>query len=382
MKDNTICLHNLDDLASYQLPGFVVVARTRTRAELHNALGTLKPRVLIIDLDDPKAGDIIVGALELSSNLCVVGVTDQSNPQSMVEAVRAGCKQLATKPVDPNDLIVAIRRSLNKSTETHQSGQVFGVMSTVGGAGGTTVACHLALALADQLKCSALVADLDLEFGGVARAWDLAPTYSIADIAGSDKVDTLLLKKATCELSRGISVLARPSKIEQAHAIDETMIGMIIQCARGIFPYVVLDLPRKLDAVVGAALEQCSKTLIITQATVPSVDNAKRLADALMKAGMEFERIEFVLNRHRKNIHTLTPDIIENNLGKTLFGVIPNDFKAVSSAMDLGTPMTSQNPVYCAILELATKLSGRPPQKDNRGWIARLTSGRKSVPVT
>lgn len=381
MKEITVCLHNLDDLASYELPGFVVLARTNSRSELRDALGALRPRVLVLDIDEPKAGDIIIGALELSSDLCIIGVTDQGHPQAMVEAIRSGCKQLATKPVDPNDLVVAIRRGLNEDTDVRQAGTVYGVMSAVGGAGGTTVACHLALGLADQLKCGVLVADMDLEFGGVARAWDVSPTYTVADIASAETVDTLLLKKATCELPRGISILARPSKIEEAHAIDETIVGMIIQCARGAYPYIVLDLPRKLDAVVGAAMEQCSKILIITQATVPSVDNAKRLADAMVKAGMEFERIEFILNRHRKNFHALTPDVIEKNLSKKLFGIIPNDFKAVSSALDLGTPMTSRNPVYCAISELALRLSGRPQQKDPRGWFARFKSGKKSAPV-
>ncbi len=381
MKDNTVVLHNLDDLASYELPGFVVVARTRTRDELREALGAIRPRVLVLDIDELRASDAIVGALELSSELCIVGVTDQGNPQTMVAAIRAGCKQLTTKPVDPNDLIIAIRRGLNVVTEAHQAGQVFGVISAIGGAGGTTVACHLALALADGLQSSALVADLDLEFGGVARAWDLSPSFTIADIAGSGTVDTMLLKKATCELARGISVLSRPCKIEEAHAIDESMIGMIIQSARGAYPFVVLDLPRKLDAVVGTALEQCSKSLIITQATVPAVDNAKRLSDALVTAGMEFEKIEFVLNRHRKNFHALTPDVIEKNLGKKLFGVIPNDFKAVSSAMDLGTPVTSRNPVYRAIADLALKMSGRTPPKEQRGWLARLTAGKSAHPV-
>lgn len=382
MKDNTVCLHNLDDLASYELPGFVIAARTKDRTDLFDALGTLRPRVLIMDLDEPKAADVIIRALEIASNLCVIGVTNQSNPQAMVEAVRAGCKQLATKPVDPNDLIVAIRRGLNESSDSRHAGQIIGVISSVGGAGGTTVACHLAQTLADSLDSGPLLIDMDFEFGGVARAWDQAPSFTIADLAGSGSVDALLLKKATCEIAGGISILARPNRMDEAHAIDDTMVRMIVQCARGLYPYVILDLPRKLDAVVGAALEQCARTLIITQATVPAIDNAKRLADALINAGMDSGRIDYILNRHRKNIHTLTPDAIENNLGKKLLCTIPNDFKAVSSAMDLGTPMTADNPVYRAISELAFKLDGRPPKKDARSWLARFGMGKKPAPVS
>jgi pilus assembly protein CpaE len=235
------------------------------------------------------------------------------------------------------------------------------------------------MALAERLKAGALLADLDLEFGGVARAWDLSATYSIADIAGAGMVDALLLKKATCELPLGISVLSRPAKIEEAHAIEESMIGLTIQCARAMYPFVILDLPRKLDAIVGTALEQCNKTLIITQATVPAVDNAKRMADALGRAGMEYEKFEFVLNRHRKNIHTITPEVIEKTLGKKLFGVIPNDYHAVSKAIDLGTPMSGRNPVYCAITELALKLAGRSQPQQRRGWLSRWTSAKKKA---
>lgn len=374
MSEQLVCIHKLDDVPEYDLLGLRIAARTYDRVDLRSALQSLRPRVLILDADDPSACEIVVESLEILPQLCIIGVTDQSNPQTIVNVIRAGCKQLATKPLDPNDLHTAIRRALNDTQEFHQSGQIYGLISAIGGAGATTLACHLARALVEFRKATTLLVDLDLEFGGVARAWDCNPKFSIADLASAGAVDAILLKRAVCELPKGVSILTRPASIQQAHTLDDTLISQVLRTARGVFPHVIVDLPRRLDALTGAALGQCDKLLIVIQFSVPAVDNARRLMEALTAAGFDADRIEVVGNRYRKNTHMVDSSVVTDNLRKQLFGIVPNDFKTVSRSIDLGEPVDARSPVYRAVQEIAGKLTGQKAPESQGGWFRLLSS--------
>ncbi|MCK6455814.1 MAG: hypothetical protein L6Q92_04715 [Phycisphaerae bacterium] len=379
MSHEGVCLHALKDADSITLGDYPIVARTTTRQDLRTALSSNRPRVLVLDLDHAEATYTIVEALEICTDLCIVGVTGETDSKAMIAAVRAGCRQLSAKPLDADDLIAAIRRALNEASDQSLPGRTIGVIGAAGGCGATTIACHLADSLARQTNAPTYIADLDLEFGGVARAWDIDAVHTIADVAGAGAVDAVLLKKAATEMPNRVWVLARPRTIEEAHAVDDAIVGQLLRTARGHFASIVLDLPRKLDAVTWTAAEQCDRLLIVIQLTVPAVDNARRLMDVLNRLGMPDDRIAIVANRYRKNMHTVTPDVVENTLKRELLTIIPNDYKAVSESIDLGRPMDTRSPVYSAIAELGGKLLGAPGVSKPRGWLARLS--RRAMPA-
>lgn len=381
MSQETVCVHRLPDLGSMGLSDYRIVAHTSTRDELRNALSSAKPRVLIIDLDEEDATYAIVEALEVLPDLCIVGATDQRDPQCIVNAVRSGCRQLTTKPLDLNDLIVAIRRVLNETAETQQSNRTIAVMNTCGGSGATTIACHLALAMAQVTTKPTLLIDLDLEFGGVARAFNLEPVHSIADIASAGAIDTVLLQKAAATVKDGLAVLPRPRSIEETQTLDENLLNNVIRTAKRAYSNIILDLPRRLDALTGSSLEECDELLLVAQLTVPAIDNARRLLETLLRAGMAADKIEIVLNRYRKNVHTLTIDVVENTLGRKLFGIIPNDFQGVSSAIDLGHPMNTRGEVYKAITQICCKLEGQATETAKGGWLTRLKNRITAPPI-
>lgn len=373
MSKESICIHGLDDAAALSLPDYSIVAKTHTREELRMALGSLRPHILVIDLDRQDSANVLIEALEAAPELAVVGVTGETDPKAMINAIRAGCRQLTAKPLDANDLVIAIRRAINESPEHLLAGRTIGVMGASGGAGSTTIACHLSSCLAQTTRASTLIVDLDLEFGGVARAWDIGASHTIADVAGAGAVDAVLLKKAAVETPNGVCLLARPNTIEEGHAIDEVIINQLVRTAKSAFANVVIDLPRKLDAVTWAAAEQCDKLIIVIQLSVPSVNNARRLLEVFLKLGMAEDRIEIVANRYRKNTHAVTPEAVEDTLKHKLLGLVPNDFKAVSEAIDLGRPMDTKSSVYAAIGQIAKAAMGQGPVvKQRGGWLSKL----------
>ena len=379
-----LCLYQVDATDLARLPGFRVTRAARNRDELRNMLGVEAFDALIVDLDAADAFDAIVEALEIKPDLAVVGIIGSNNVDQVIAAQRAGCKQLTSKPLNLNDLTVAIRRALQESGDHDTSGLTVAVMGATGGAGATTIACYLTSALAEVTQTDAAIIDMDFDFGGVAQAWDAAGKYTIADIAAAGAVDTLMIENAAMKIGSGVHVIARPPTIEQGHEIDELIMGQILQTTRKVYHRLVLDLPRKLDAVTGAAIKASDKLLIVLQLTVPAIENARRLVNVLLRYGIPMEQIEFVINRYRKSVHNLSIEMVEEQFKKPILGTVPNNYKSVSAAFDIGRPISQRDPVRCAIADLAQTLvqspgpgAAAPTPAKTGGWFSGLRFGRR-----
>ncbi|MFH1417167.1 MAG: hypothetical protein ABII12_02630 [Planctomycetota bacterium] len=356
MKSSKICFHNIDQPAGSNLPEYRVVGTTTNRDELRTLVGIEDISALIIDLDVGDALDIVVHALEIRPQMAVIGVTGSDDVHRVIMAQRAGCSQLTRKPLSENDLAAALRRALNQTNTRLQEGLTVAVMGSAGGVGATTFAGYLAMAMAVHSPHGAAAIDLDLEFGTLSHLWDFKPKHTIADLAAAQTIDKLLVEDMIVELPCGVGVLARPPKISQADSVNEGHVALTIGAARALHPYVVIDLPRKLDAITGCTIESCDRLIVVANLTFAGVHNAVRLSDALADYGLSRDKLEFVINRYHKGCHSVTTDTLEKRVSKKLLGLLPNNYKALSAAMDIGQPVPPRNPVRKAIQEIADGL--------------------------
>src|SRR5262249_34887482 len=150
---------------------------------------------VILDLDNLDALSTAINVLEVRPNTGIIGVTGSADLNHAIAAQRAGCRQIVTRPIDAHDLNLAIRRALSHFGEEVPRCKSLALMGATGGAGATMVACHLAVELAAISHARCELIDLDLEFGGVARAFDLAPQLTIAELAKAGALDELLMRK-------------------------------------------------------------------------------------------------------------------------------------------------------------------------------------------
>lgn len=370
MPGKKLCVHNIDDPVFEGLEGYEVSAFTSGRQDLRTAITADHIDVVVIDLDTPDALDAIVEVREIDPRVAIIGVLGENNVQKCISAQRAGCAQLTSKPLNEDDLIIAIRQALNEVNEPVEMGKSLAVMGSSGGSGATTLACYLAMSLAEMSKSSTSIIDADFEFGTVAKLWDVNPRYTIADFASGS--EGLLLEEVILELPCGIGLLPRPRQIEEGQAIDEARMKRILQATKGAYAYVVVDMPRKLDAVAGCVIQECEKLLVVVELTVVGIYNAGRLNDALNRFGIPPENVEFVVNRYRKNVHSLSVESLERTVSKKVIGVVPNHYKSILEANDMGQPVSGRNPVRKAIAEIASKLCRVQPKEAQGGWMSSL----------
>jgi len=108
----------------------------------------------------------------------------------------------------------------------------------------------------------------------------------------------------------------------------------------GQFRYVVVDASSRLDAATRLVSNLSERVLLVGHADVASLWSAGRVAHYLGESGSR-DRFALVLNRYRK-IAGFNEAETEAAIGAPVLWRIPNQYFAVSAAIDRGVPLMQQ----------------------------------------
>jgi len=275
-----------------------------------------------------------------ASALFAIG--SMSQPQTIVSAMRSGAREFIERPTTTTDLLEAFVRlsaAQRKVQREEIRGRVFTVVNAKGGSGATTVAVNLALALQSAHGNVALVDMAPL--GHAALHMNLKPTFTIADaIRNLHRMDSSLLESFTTRHSGGLQLLAGtnvPLAVEPSTAEFARLFDMLV----AHFRYVVVDASMRVDATTRLVSNISQGVLLVAHADVASLWSAAKIQQYLGETGGR-ERLHLVLNRFRK-IPGFTEADAEAAAGIKLLWKIPNQYFAVSTAIDRGVPIMQQS---------------------------------------
>jgi pilus assembly protein CpaE len=271
----------------------------------------------------------------------VFAVGPMTHPQLIVGAMRAGVREYIERPTTTTDLLDAFVRlssTRRKPGRENSRGKVFTIVNAKGGSGATTVAVNLALALQSVHHSTALV-DL-APLGHCALHLNLKPTFTVSDaLTNLHRLDASLLESFMARHDRGLQVLAgavAPVAIEPS-ASD---FARLFDTMAGLFHYIVVDASSRLDSATRLVSNLSEKILLIAHADVASLWSAGRVAQYLGESGSR-DRFSLVLNRYRK-VAGFNEAETEAAIGAPVLWRIPNQYFAVSSAIDRGVPLMQQ----------------------------------------
>jgi len=353
--------HRMDSLSLADVPGIEVVAESTDLASLRLAASTLCD-VVLCDLDQAELTDL-EEITELFPGTPLLGfISQETDAFRVVDAQRHGCKEFVRKPFNPEDVTTTLRRIVEGTTSR---GKVICLIGASGGAGTTTLACNLAVQLAPMGKVGLI--DADLSFGHVAQYFDQTPRHTIADVCDCDQIDQVSLAAAMVETDYGVSLLARPNEMSERYKVTSGKASGLVHTASHMYNYVVVDLFRQLDELVGSFIFRAHLVMIVAEMNVASANNARRIRQALLAEEFAPDRLAVVLNRaSKRSAHVVTAADLEGPLGP-LFATIPNDFPAALRASDQGKPIEAHSVISNAIRQMARKIAGLPEQKPRSG---------------
>jgi pilus assembly protein CpaE len=271
----------------------------------------------------------------------VFAVGPLTQPQLIVSAMRAGVREFIECPTTATDLLDAFVRltaTRRKPGRESSRGKVFTIVNAKGGNGATTVAVNLALALQSIHHSTALVDMAPL--GHCALHLNLRPAFTVSDaITNLHRLDSSLLDSFMARHDRGLQVLAGPvtPTVIEPSASD---IARLLDTIVGLFHYIVVDVSSRLDSATRLVSNLSEKILLVAHADVASLWSAGRVAQYLGESGSR-DRFALVLNRYRK-VAGFDEAQTEAAIGAPVLWRIPNQYFAVSTAIDRGVPLVQQ----------------------------------------
>ncbi len=359
-----------------------VAGTARTGREAIEMAVSLKPDVIIMDINMPDM-DGITATTEIKKKLpyvMVVILSVQSDPSYMRRAMLAGARDFLTKPPMIDELIDAIKRAgavaheeqkksqqtyptqpedgqTNQAPQPQSRGKIIAIYSPKGGAGRTTIATNLAIALKEENKVALI--DASLQFGDVAVFLNEQGKNTILDLAprASELDPDIVQEVMLTHKASGINVLAAPPQPDLGifGKVSGEQFVILLDYLRRIYNYMVVDTTSALDAIWGATMDAANAIVLVVTQDIPSIKNTSSFLKMAELEGIKREKFLVVMNKYDRRIN-IAPERVGEILRQPIALTIPFDDKIVNSAIIRGTPFMVDNktqPISKSVIALA-----------------------------
>jgi len=336
-EDDAFKKHIGRSLRSGPVPISVIDSRT-TRD------GAAAPDLVIVDIRE-NAASMMSGIERIragSPSAAIFAVALTTDPDLILQAMRAGANEFFTWPPPEETFQGAIRRTATRR-ETMEGARstattlVF--FGAKGGAGTTTMAVNCGAELARLSGRAVLIVDLKAGLGEVALFLGVRPRYTVLDaIDNLHRLDRDFLRELVVKHKSGLEILAGSEQFDRPGAADGGAIEELLRLLARQYDFLVVDAGSQINSCTVSALYAADEMFLIANPDVPSVRNAQRLLDRVRQLGAAGDRVRVLLNRAAEPC-PIPPRQIGQALGQPIHHTFTSDYKTVSTALNSGVPL-------------------------------------------
>ena len=292
-----------------------------------------------------QALEVISAATAQRADRPVVVLYHGSPNGFLQQAFEAGADDLVALPQGAGQLGFAFEKALARRRGAGSAG-AGGAMITVlgpkGGTGKTVTSSNLAVALALEGK-SAVLIDLDLQFGDVGLALGLQPTRTIYDLAVSGgSLDGEKIEGFLAQHPSGARALLAPLRPDQAAAIGTSFLREVFEILRTRCDFLLVDTPPAFTPEVIAAVDASSHLCVVGMLDALSLKDTKLGLETLEQMGHDRSAVTLVLNRADSDVGITQADV-EELLGRAPDVLVGSD-RAIPRALTNGQPIVVAEP--------------------------------------
>jgi pilus assembly protein CpaE len=299
----------------------------------------------------------------------VVLVRKFLHPEDVLRCLRAGVREvveeadwegLRNASSRSVDLSKALSTTMRNTADQTPYGRVVTIFSGKGGCGRSILAVNLAAALSAGGSRRVLLLDLDLQFGDVGIMLKLLPDRSIAGaISMGGRLDEPGLRSIITNYRPGIDVLLAPPAPAQGEHVRRELIVEILDIARPIYDFIVVDTPALVTDQVLAALDISDWLIPIVTPDLPTLKSVRLTVEMFDMLDYPRDRRLLVFNRANSEVG-LTPADVEEAVGMPFAVHVPSS-RDVPVSVNRGEPLYLTHPAHpvCqAISRLADRCAG------------------------
>lgn len=342
----------------------------------------------LVVIEDSGSADQLEWRIEALAELCpptarLVIIGERNDIILYRRLIRIGASDYLVQPVTPLTLLDSITSIFMEEEDTKDLGLVIAFVGARGGVGSSTIAHNAAAIFSQHFDATTLLIDADIGFGTAALQFDVSPPQGLADaLKEREDLDLEVLERLSHWRYKRLGILAAPDRAEQMAAPDEGVMRHVVDQARRIAKYVVLDLPHGWAPWTAEALAAADRVVLVATPDLPSLRNARTLLSLIHTMRPNDEPAQLVLNRMPpRGKPSVSVEDFARILDRKVIAAIPYDDAAASAEMS-GRVLVEDAPgseVVKAIEALAAGMAGRESLANRKAarksLLARLFSG-------
>ena len=294
----------------------------------------------------------------------LIALNDSADPESILATLRAGFQEYLFPPLHGS-----LRRALERRSEERDhfregshKGRVIGFLSSKGGCGATTLACHTALEIQKLNKFDILLADMDFDSGMVHFLMKTTSEYSVQDAFNNlHRLDMSFWKAIVSNGTPRLEVISAPSPACMRQQPRPEQLQQVLRFVRQNYDWSIVDLGRNLSFLGMSVLDEIDETCLVTTLDVPALHQAKQIVQTLMNTGYARNRLRLILNRVPQRLE-VTPEEIEKMFGIPVFAVITDEYQDLYDAYAEGRMLT-EGKLHRQFHSMSMKLAGVQEEK-------------------
>ncbi|MDR8727527.1 AAA family ATPase [Burkholderia pseudomultivorans] len=278
----------------------------------------------------------------LHPGLTCILVTADASPHLLLDAMRAGARDVLQWPIDPAALGSALERAAAQSTRRDSGDtRVVSFLSCKGGAGTSFAASNIGYEIAEGFGRRVLLIDLNQQFADAAfLVSDETPPSTLPELCAQlERLDGAFLEASVARVTENFHVLAGAGDPVKAAEMRGDALEWVLGVASPRYDFVIFDVGVAIDALSMVALDRSDQLQLVLQPAMPHVRAGRRLLEILVSLGYATDRISLVVNRATRASER-TRAALEEVLGMHAAHTIPDDADTVLEAINQGHPVS------------------------------------------
>ena len=340
-----------------------------------NRLGRGGVDVILLDLGLPDSDglDTYMRTRAQAPDLPVIILSAGDSESLALQVIQQGAEDYLVKNTCNRDLLVrAVRYAMVRHKQVPRStneasfdqGKVIGVLGAKGGVGTTTVASNLATELRRQTGNKVLLADLDIHAGSISFLMSADGKYHILDATSIvQDLDHASWNQLVTKTHGGLDVVTSPGLLGSGE-VQAADIRRVLTRIRPMYDWMVLDLGR-LNGISGSVLDIVNQAFVVTTIGLSALYEAKRVIGALVRAGVEGDRLRLIVNEIEET-HSLSGTQLNQIFGAQVYARLPRASEDLHKACVLRRLPAEDSPIRREIAALARTVAGLPEKKSRR----------------
>ncbi len=368
--------------------------------DIMDSIYALQPDYILLDYayQGADALALIDGVTMQFPEIVVVVILPQDQITESNNVILAGARAFLLQPFTQIELLSTLQRvkeliartvivqpEPTSSQPLISSRGTFVVFSPRGGAGTSSVAINLALAMFEKMGEEVLLMDGKLLFGHVDVLLNLRTQNSLTElVAHAGALDESLIRDVISDHVSGLKVLPSPLTISSGQGVRTDDLYNLMMELQTVFGTIIVDSGNFLNENVVTYMDASNKIILVINPDIASLRDASQFFEVCRQLSYPKDKVLVVVNQFDRR-EGLSLDDIEKSLQVRVFGTIPWDRKTALNAINRGVPVVLQRQnsalrkayqdlgnQMISILERGPKESGRRNTSDVLSKSSRL----------